>query len=124
MFGASRRDARFAALIQDIRHIDERLEAGGESRRRDDCIEGFARTICEDGTRVQRLQGLTRDGRIITLARNNIVLNGQKHGFIGDFSTREWAGVTYSPDGKWLFANIQVPGVTFAITGPWSDGAL
>jgi len=80
--------------------------------------------ICEDGTRVQRLQGLTRDGRIITFARNNIVLNGQKHGFIGDFSTREWAGVTYSADGKWLFANIQVPGVTFAITGPWSDGAL
>jgi secreted PhoX family phosphatase len=80
--------------------------------------------ICEDGTRVQRLQGLTRDGRIITLARNNILLNGQKHGFIGDFSNREWAGVTYSPDGKWLFANIQVPGVTFAITGPWSDGGL
>ena len=80
--------------------------------------------ICEDGTTVQRLQGLTRDGRILTLARNNIVLNGQKHGFIGDFSTREWAGVTYSPDGKWLFANIQIPGVTFAITGPWTDGGL
>jgi len=80
--------------------------------------------LCEDGTRIQRLQGLTRDGRIVTLARNNIVLNGQKHGFIGDYSTREWAGVTYSPDGKWLFANIQVPGVTLAITGRWIDGGL
>ena len=80
--------------------------------------------LCEDGTQIQRLQGLTRDGRIFTFARNNIVLNGQKHGFIGDFSTREWAGVTYSPDGKWLFANIQIPGVTLAITGPWGEGGL
>ena len=23
------------------------------------------------------------------------------------------------PDGRWLFANIQTPGITFAITGPW-----
>jgi secreted PhoX family phosphatase len=31
----------------------------------------------------------------------------------------EWAGATFSPDGKWLFVNIQTPGMTFAITGPW-----
>jgi uncharacterized protein len=31
----------------------------------------------------------------------------------------EWAGAVFSPDGRWLFANIQTPGVTFAITGPW-----
>ena len=31
----------------------------------------------------------------------------------------EWAGAVFSPDGKWLFVNIQTPGVTFAITGPW-----
>ena len=30
----------------------------------------------------------------------------------------EWAGAVFSPDGRWLFANIQTPGVTFAITGP------
>ena len=28
-----------------------------------------------------------------------------------------WA--TFSPDGGTLFANIQVPGTTFAIWGPW-----
>lgn len=36
----------------------------------------------------------------------------------------EWAGACHSPDGKWLFANLQSPGITFAITGPWASGAL
>ena len=26
--------------------------------------------------------------------------------------------------GDWLFANLQSPGITFAITGPWADGGL
>ena len=29
-----------------------------------------------------------------------------------------------SPDGRWLFVNIQTPGITFAITGPWSKLGL
>jgi Bacterial protein of unknown function (DUF839) len=33
-------------------------------------------------------------------------------------------GACYSPDGRWLFVNIQTPGVTFAITGPWVHGPL
>ena len=32
----------------------------------------------------------------------------------------EFAGPTFSPDGQWLFVNIQVPGITCAITGDWS----
>ncbi len=32
--------------------------------------------------------------------------------------------VTYSPDGNWMFVNIQVPGITFAITGPWASLGL
>jgi secreted PhoX family phosphatase len=39
--------------------------------------------------------------------------------FTGNQKQNEWAGATFSPDGRWLFANIQTPGVTFAITGPW-----
>ena len=39
-------------------------------------------------------------------------------------SQSEWAGACYSPDGKWLFVNIQTPGITFAITGPWWQGPL
>lgn len=31
----------------------------------------------------------------------------------------EFTGACFSPDGETLFANIQDPGITFAITGPW-----
>lgn len=40
------------------------------------------------------------------------------------FGASETAGVVFSPDGKWLFLNIQTPGITLAITGPWHKGAL
>jgi secreted PhoX family phosphatase len=36
----------------------------------------------------------------------------------------EFAGPTFSPDGKWLFVNIQVPGITCAITGNWGSIGL
>jgi hypothetical protein len=35
------------------------------------------------------------------------------------YSNAEMAGACFSPDGKVLFVNIQYPGMTFAITGPW-----
>lgn len=41
-----------------------------------------------------------------------------------DRRDEEWAGATFSPDGRWLFANVQTPGVTFAITGPWEEAGL
>ena len=33
----------------------------------------------------------------------------------------EFAGAVFSPDGEVLFVNIQYPGITFAIRGPWSS---
>jgi secreted PhoX family phosphatase len=37
----------------------------------------------------------------------------------------EFAGATFGPDGKVLFVNIQASsGVSFAIWGPWEQGAL
>jgi secreted PhoX family phosphatase len=39
-------------------------------------------------------------------------------------SDGEFAGATFSPDGETLFVNIQSPGITFAIWGPWENGAL
>jgi hypothetical protein len=80
--------------------------------------------ICEDGTMTPCVHGLTRDGRIFRFARNNIKIDQPRNGLTGDFSRREFAGATYSPDGKWLFFNVQSPGVTFAVTGPWADGGL
>jgi secreted PhoX family phosphatase len=80
--------------------------------------------LCEDGTVGAHLHGLTRDGRIFRFARNNIRIDQPRNGLTGDFSQREFAGATYSPDGRWLFFNAQTPGITFAITGPWADGGL
>jgi hypothetical protein len=80
--------------------------------------------LCEDGSGVEFLHGLTIEGEIFPFAQNNVVLNGERNGFVGDYRGSEWAGACYSPDGKWLFANLQSPGITFAITGPWMSGAL
>ncbi len=80
--------------------------------------------LCEDGPAINRVQGLTRDGQIFSFARNNVVLTGERNGLTGDFRPSEFAGACYSPDGTWLFVNIQRPGITVAITGPWGDGLL
>jgi len=79
--------------------------------------------LCEDGSRNgQMLHGLTRDGQIFPFAQNDIVLNGERNGIAGNFRGSEWCGATFY--GRWLFVNIQSPGITFAITGPWDNGAL
>jgi secreted PhoX family phosphatase len=70
--------------------------------------------ICEDGANEQYVRGLTRQGQIFDLAKN--ILPG--------FESHEFAGATFSPDGQTLFVNIQRPGVTLAIWGPWERGAL
>ena len=81
--------------------------------------------LCEDGDLApQRLHGLTPDGRLFPFAANNVVLNGEKNGFKNDYRHQEWCGACFSPDGKWLFVNMQKPGITFAINGPWQDGGL
>ncbi len=54
-----------------------------------------------------RLVGVTPEGKMYHIARN-----------IGYKS--EFAGVCFSPSGKTLFVNIQGPGLTLAIQGPWS----
>ena len=67
------------------------------------------------------------DSCLFTLAANNIDFReGTRppNTEAKDYRNQEWAGVTFSPDGKWLFANIQTPGVTFAITGPWERGQV
>jgi secreted PhoX family phosphatase len=81
--------------------------------------------LCEDGTSVpQRLHALTPDGVLSELARNHVVLNGERNQLSGDFRSMEWAGASFSSDGRWLFVNLQTPGITFAITGPWESIGL
>jgi secreted PhoX family phosphatase len=80
--------------------------------------------ICQDSTSpVQQLFGLTRAGELFPFARNNVRLE-EFRGFSGDFRGAEWAGACFSPDGRWLFANIYRPGFTVAITGPWRQGLI
>ena len=80
--------------------------------------------LCEDGDGPQFVHGLTVDGQVFQFARNNVVLAGERNEIEGDFRDREFAGATYSPDGRWLFFNVQTPGISFAVTGPWEEGAL
>ena len=86
--------------------------------------------LCEDAagnnfTEGERLVGLTLHGKAFTFAMNNINLAAPYNAIpAGDYRQSEWAGACYSPDGNWLFVNIQTPGVTFAITGPWGRGPL
>ena len=81
--------------------------------------------ICEDGGGgPQRIHGMTRDGRLFPFASNAMVLNGERNTFRGDFRDREFTGVCFSADGRWMFFNVQTPGVTFAVTGPWEQGKL
>jgi secreted PhoX family phosphatase len=58
---------------------------------------------------------VTRRGEIFDFALNAIPQR----------MAEEFAGATFSSDGKVLFVNIQASqGTTFAIWGPWRRGAL
>jgi uncharacterized protein len=91
--------------------------------------------LCEDNAgattnAAERLVFITRQGEAFTFAVNNLdfTLNGlgpytrpeSGRQFTSNQRQNEWAGATFSPDGTWLFVNIQTPGITFAITGPWT----
>jgi len=62
--------------------------------------------VCEDTVSHCGLVAIRPDGRQYAIADN-------------PYSGSELAGVCFSPDGKILFVNIQYPGTTLAITGPW-----
>ncbi|WP_419993942.1 alkaline phosphatase PhoX [Streptomyces boninensis] len=70
--------------------------------------------IAEDGEGIQHLFGATDDGRTYAIARNDLNIGTEEE---PEFS--EFTGVTFSPDGDTLFANIQDPGIMVAITGRW-----
>jgi secreted PhoX family phosphatase len=81
--------------------------------------------LCEDGDGQQYMRGLTARGEIFDFALNI-------------YNDGEFAGACFSPNGRTLFVNIQgntspntppgsdplALGMTFAIWGPWKNGAL
>jgi secreted PhoX family phosphatase len=84
--------------------------------------------LCEDGDGTEYIHGLTTDGEIFQFAANNVDLRGGSAGkrvASTDYRGSEWAGSVFEPkNGNWLFVNVQSPGITLAITGPWRQGAL
>jgi uncharacterized protein len=68
--------------------------------------------LCEDHDQGNYLRGLTTEGDLFSIARN--AMAGREDD--------EFAGSTFSPDGKTLFVNIQASrGLTFAIWGDWES---
>jgi secreted PhoX family phosphatase len=64
--------------------------------------------LAEDGNASSHVLSSTPGGPTYAIARN--MLNDS-----------EFAGPAFTDDGKVLFVNLQTPGITFAITGPWRD---
>jgi secreted PhoX family phosphatase len=62
--------------------------------------------VCEDGPLGNSLLGVTPAGRLYRIAQ--VAMNRS-----------ELCGVCVSPDGSTVFLNIQRPGITVAITGPF-----
>lgn len=62
--------------------------------------------VCEDTSDHCGLVGIRPDGSQYPFAHN-------------PYTKSELAGVCFAPDGKTLFVNIQYPGMTLAITGPF-----
>jgi secreted PhoX family phosphatase len=71
--------------------------------------------LAEDGVRASHVLSSVPGGPTYAIARNQIT-NGTSNG-VPTYS--EFTGPTFSPDGRILFVNIQVPGITLAVTGPW-----
>ncbi len=58
--------------------------------------------VCEDDGKVNLLTKITMDGKVSRIAKSN---------------DGEWAGVCADQTGKYIFANVQGPGLTVAFTG-------
>jgi hypothetical protein len=70
-----------------------------------------ALVVCEDGDGTNYVRGLSKDGLLFDFALNL-------------HNNSEFTGATFSPDGETLFFNIQNPGMTFAVWGPWARGVF
>jgi uncharacterized protein len=70
---------------------------------------GAAMTLAEDRGEGARLSVLTAAGDVVPLARTPI-------------PGAELTGPCYSPDGRTLFLNVQEPGMTLAVWGPFERG--
>ena len=88
--------------------------------------------VCEDGGSFRdasgdfvgaRLLAISGQGEAMTFAENNTRLDRSPQGRTsiqpGDYRGGEFTGGCFAPDGRTMFVNIQTPGITVAITGPF-----
>jgi hypothetical protein len=97
--------------------------------------------IAEDGhENASFVRGLRPDGTMVNIAKDLVPIrlhiidaSGKTYDpYVPDddysindgLGFSEFAGPRFSPDGQWLFVNIQVPGITCAITGDWDSLGL
>jgi secreted PhoX family phosphatase len=93
--------------------------------------------LCEDGGGVtdnfgfgERMLGLTAQGESYVFCKNNVNLTAAdiaaagKSVPPGDYRGREFAGACFDRKGDVMFCNLQSPGITIAIWGPWHKGNL
>ena len=78
--------------------------------------------LCEDSSDdFQYLVGVNREGDLYQFAKNvlfsQVADDPAKQPFVGN----EFAGACFDPDGRTLYVNVQTPGITFAIWGPWTS---
>jgi uncharacterized repeat protein (TIGR03803 family) len=65
--------------------------------------------LCEDGSGVEKVVGVNRAGELFEAVRNEL-------------NESEFAGACFSHDGRFMFLNIQDPGLTCVIRGNWRQG--
>jgi len=65
--------------------------------------------LCEDGSGLEKVVGVNREGELFEVLNN--VLNGS-----------EFAGACFDDEGRFMFVNVQSPGLTCVIRGPWRRG--
>ena len=63
--------------------------------------------FAENGYARDRIVGITPDGQVYVFASNRLNIS-------------EFAGPCFAPDGQTFFVNIQQPGVTLAVWGPFA----
>lgn len=93
--------------------------------------------LCEGGGDVtdacgsgNRLLGLNPAGEAYIFCKKNLTLSADqtvsagKIASAGDYRGFEFCGACCDPTGRVLFATVQTPGITVAITGPWARGNL
>ncbi|MCB5165569.1 PhoX family protein [Streptomyces bambusae] len=90
------------------------VQLPGESPDNICLAPGGGLMVCEDGSGLQHVYGVSPRGEVYAVARNAHNIGTPAEPDYGEF-----AGVTFSPDGSTMYVNCYAPGTTFAVTGPW-----